>query len=131
MSAPTPAEMAAWPAPNYVNPSTLTNATISVTTIATVTMLPCVIIRLYFRRRLKGRFGIDDIVIIIAAVSQIGLCQGFTARTDLRKLLSITSTVLAIYSIKWGSGYHLWDVKPEWIPTYKKAQCFLSFQTAS
>ena len=71
MSAPTPAEMAAWPAPNYVNPPTMTNATISVTTIATLAMLPCVISRLYFRRRLKGRYGIDDIVIIIAAVSQL------------------------------------------------------------
>lgn len=64
--------MAAWPAPNYVNPTTLTNATISVMTIATVAMLPCVISRLYFRTKLKGRLSTDDYVIIMAAVSQPG-----------------------------------------------------------
>jgi hypothetical protein len=69
MSAPTQAEMAAWPAPNYVNPPTLKTATIAVVTIATATMLPVVVSRLYFRMRLKGRLGIDDFLITIAAVS--------------------------------------------------------------
>jgi hypothetical protein len=44
------------------------------------------------------------------------------AQTNFRKILSFTSLVLAIYSTKWGSGYHIWDVKQEWIPTYKKAR---------
>jgi hypothetical protein len=71
MSAPTPAEMALWPAPNYVNPATMASATISVTTITTLTMLPFVISRVYFRTKLKGRLSIDDIVIVIAAVRRV------------------------------------------------------------
>jgi hypothetical protein len=75
MSAPTPAEMAKWPAPNYVDPATLTKTTSAVMTIATIAMLPCVISRLHFRLRLKGKLGIDDVVIIIAAVCPA--CQCF------------------------------------------------------
>jgi hypothetical protein len=62
--------MAAWQAPNYTNPSTMTSTTISVTTLATGIMLPCMISRLYFRMQLKGRLGMDDFIIISAAVSQ-------------------------------------------------------------
>ena len=72
MSATT-AQMAAWPAPNYINPSTMTVPTICVTTLATIIMLPCVISRLHFRMRLKGTLGVDDYVIISAAVSQVAV----------------------------------------------------------
>jgi hypothetical protein len=122
MSAPTPAQMAAWPAPNYTNPSTMTGATISVMTLATITMLPCVISRLYFRMKLKGRLGIDDYVIISAAVSQRWTVK-FSRRellADMCKVLSVTSAILTMDATRWGSGFHIWDIKPEWVATYKK-----------
>ena len=67
MSAPTPEEIAHWPAPNYVNPSTRVPALIGVMTSFTVAMLPFVIARIHMRLRLKGRLRIDDWVIINSA----------------------------------------------------------------
>jgi len=32
----------------------------------------------------------------------------------------VASTVFAIYSTRYGSGYYIWDVKPQWVPTYRK-----------
>jgi hypothetical protein len=32
----------------------------------------------------------------------------------------VASTILAIVSTKYGGGYLIWDVKPEWVPVFRK-----------
>lgn len=54
------------------------------------------------RLRSKGKLGADDYIIIFAGI------------------LSVASTILAIWSTKWGNGYKIWDVKPEWVPVFRK-----------
>lgn len=68
MSLPTPQEIAKWPAPNYTNPDTVASALIGFMVVGTSIMLPVVIGRVYFRLRHKCAFGMDDWVIIAAAV---------------------------------------------------------------
>lgn len=68
MSAPTPEEIAHWPAPNYVDPQTRAVPLIAVLVISTVLMLPFVVGRVHMRVNLNGGFGIDDWVILAAAV---------------------------------------------------------------
>jgi len=102
MSAPTPEEIAHWPAPNYVNPKTRAVPLIAVLIVGTVLMLPFVIGRTFTRKQLKARFGIDDWIIFVAAVISIGY------------------TFLGVYATRFGAGYHLWDIKPEWADQYRK-----------
>jgi hypothetical protein len=68
MSAPTLAEMATWPAPNYVTPQTRVAAVKGVMVTFTALMIPFLIARLHTRLRLKGKLGADDFIIIFAAV---------------------------------------------------------------
>ena len=65
---PTPQEMASWPAPNYVNPHILVPAVYGVTITFTGLMLPFIFTRIYMRLRSQGLLGIDDYIIIGAAV---------------------------------------------------------------
>jgi hypothetical protein len=102
MFAPTLQEMASWPAPNYINPQTLVPAVYGVTIAFTVLMLPFVFARIHMRLRSKGSLLIDDYIIVGAAV------------------FSVASVVLAIVSTKYGLGYLIWDVKPEWVPPFRK-----------
>jgi hypothetical protein len=68
MASPTPEEIAQWPPPNYVNPSTRVSALIAVMASFTIAMLPFLIARIYMRRCLRGRPGVDDWIIIGSAV---------------------------------------------------------------
>jgi hypothetical protein len=111
MPAPTLQEMALWPAPNYINPHTLVPAVYGATIAFTVLMLPFVFARMHTRLRSRGHLGIDDYIILGAAVFSVG------------------SVVLAILATKYGLGYLIWDVKPEWVPPMRKVCGFhtLSF----
>ena len=71
MSTPTAADMAHWPAPNYVNPSTHGPIMIGVMSAFTLAMIPFVISRIHMRLRLKGKLGIDDWIILACAVSRV------------------------------------------------------------
>jgi hypothetical protein len=70
MATPTAEDMAHWPAPNYVNPSTRAPALIGVMTSSTIAMLPFLISRIHMRLQLKRRLDIDDWIIISCAVSK-------------------------------------------------------------
>jgi hypothetical protein len=102
MSAPTLQEMASWPAPNYVNPHTLVPAVYGATIPFTLLMLPFIFVRLHMRLQSKGRLFIDDYIILGAAAFSVG------------------SVVLAIVATNYGLGYKIWDIKPEWVPPFKK-----------
>jgi hypothetical protein len=68
MSIPTPAEMALWPRPNYVNPKTVAPALKGVMIAFTVLMLPFIVTRVKMRLQMKGRLGTDDYIIVFASV---------------------------------------------------------------
>jgi hypothetical protein len=68
MTIPTPAEMAQWPHPNYVNPKTVVPALKGVMITFTVLMLPFIITRVKMRLQTKGRLGTDDCIIVFASV---------------------------------------------------------------
>ncbi|KAF2398132.1 hypothetical protein EJ06DRAFT_523486 [Trichodelitschia bisporula] len=104
MGAPTPAEMAAWPLPNYVNPETRKTALFVCIGIGIGFALPLVLSRIFIRLRMKGKLGADDWVIVAAMI----------------QILSIGSNALAVYGTHFGGGYHLWDVKPQWVPIFRK-----------
>jgi hypothetical protein len=37
-------------------------------------------------------------------------------------VFSVISAILALYGTRWGLGFHIWDIKPEWVATYKKVR---------
>ncbi|KAF1810284.1 hypothetical protein P152DRAFT_107089 [Eremomyces bilateralis CBS 781.70] len=102
MSLAPPEVMATWPAPNYVNPSTMVPATLGSLLAGMVLMLMFVAARLYIRLNLAKGFGMDDYCIMVGVLAIIG------------------TTVLATIHWKYGAGYHVWDFKMEWYGGYQK-----------
>jgi hypothetical protein len=68
MPAPTVEQMAHWPAPNYINPSTRVPAVIAVMVVFTTLMVPFLITRIYIRLKIRGGVKLDDWIILTAAV---------------------------------------------------------------
>jgi hypothetical protein len=73
MSVPTLADMATWPHPNYVDPVTVVPALKGVMATFTVLMLPFVATRVQMRMRSKGKLGMDDYIIMFAAVCALSI----------------------------------------------------------
>jgi hypothetical protein len=65
---PTPEEIAAWPAPNYVNPNTRVPEFVAVLVCGLALMLPFIVGRIYIRMKVRRQFGTDDWIILAAAV---------------------------------------------------------------
>jgi hypothetical protein len=67
-------------------------------------MLILMAIRIYTRHKMSQRgLGIDDILMVLAAVFSTALV--------------VIVCICAIY----GTGYHNWDIRPEWYPTWGRA----------
>ena len=115
--------MVKWPPPNYINPSTRVLAVDVVMLTFTAIMIPFLVARIYMRRNVKRGFGTDDSIIITAGVRQLTPHQPILLQFLMSywlSILSIVSMILAICTTKWGNGYHIYDVKPEWVSNYKK-----------
>lgn len=65
---PTPAEMAAWPEPNYVDPETYRPLVLAVDIPMTVIVISFVAMRFYSRTVLIFAIGFDDWLMLFAAV---------------------------------------------------------------
>ncbi|PGH05023.1 hypothetical protein AJ79_06910 [Helicocarpus griseus UAMH5409] len=102
MSMPTPEEMAKWPPPNYVNPDTRVPETLGVLIGGMSVMLFFVAGRIYTRMRLQVGFGVDDWIIFAGVLIVVG------------------TSILGCVSVKYGTGYHIWDLKPEWSLNFNK-----------
>jgi len=68
MKIPPASVLAAWPRPNYANPTTrgLTNLIVISTLLGFVTVVLAV--RIYTRIRISKGFGLDDVLIVLAYV---------------------------------------------------------------
>ncbi|OCK82546.1 hypothetical protein K432DRAFT_380360 [Lepidopterella palustris CBS 459.81] len=97
MGSITPADIASWPMPNYVDPETRVNLIYGVEIPLTVVMTLFVAARLVGRRKLNA-FGLDDWTMLLAWATGASL--------------SIVNCV----ATKYGTGYHIWDCKIAWIP---------------
>ncbi|OCK75112.1 hypothetical protein K432DRAFT_429625 [Lepidopterella palustris CBS 459.81] len=102
MSAPTPEQMANWPAPNYINPETRVNVALGWIITTMTLMLLFIAARIYSRAVIKGSFGRDDWVMTVAAA------------------LSLSVSITACAATSFGLGYHLWDIRAGWIVKYAK-----------
>ncbi|PKS10012.1 hypothetical protein jhhlp_004637 [Lomentospora prolificans] len=93
---PPPEVVAAWPAPNLVNPETRGPAKDIVTIMLWALVSGVLILRLYTRRYISQRIGWDDVLITVAYV---------TATTFL--------IVGIIIEHGYGWGKHIWDIPTE------------------
>lgn len=66
---PTPSEMAAWPKPNYIDPETKQPVALGLNTVMTFVIVSFVSCRFYSRTRLIKALGLDDWIMLLAAVS--------------------------------------------------------------
>jgi hypothetical protein len=91
-----------FPPPNYLNPTTRVPVVLALTISTCSLVLVLMSGRLYARSHLKSVLGIDDWMMLGAAV------------------LAVTLTGLGASSCLYGLGYHLWDKRPEWDEPYYK-----------
>ncbi|KAF2808508.1 uncharacterized protein BDZ99DRAFT_572363 [Mytilinidion resinicola] len=91
---PHPSHNTTSPSPNSTNPSTRVSMVHAITIPSIVLMLECLAIRFYHRR--LTYIGLDDWLMACAAI------------------LSLTIATLALVSCKFGLGYHIADLRPEW-----------------
>ncbi|KZM26396.1 uncharacterized protein EKO05_0004787 [Ascochyta rabiei] len=93
-----------WPDPNYVDPETRMPLLIAVTCTSGFVMLVLLEMRMYTRHKMSTRgLGMDDVLMVLAAFFSTALVA--------------IVCVCAVY----GTGYHNWDIRPEWYPTWGKA----------
>ncbi|KAL5381811.1 hypothetical protein DPSP01_006994 [Paraphaeosphaeria sporulosa] len=94
---PTPAELASFPKPNYVNPITRQPLIIGVTTAMSVMVIALLACRIYSRTVLVYAVGWDDWIMLSAGVIAVA-----------NNILVTIST-----SKKYQMGYHIWDIRLE------------------
>lgn len=80
MSTPTPEDIASWPAPNYVNPSTRVNMVVGIEIVFLVVTVSVVIARMISPIFTNRTLGVEDFVMAFAMVS-IPPCVLCTAKT--------------------------------------------------
>ncbi|KAF2870875.1 hypothetical protein BDV95DRAFT_607990 [Massariosphaeria phaeospora] len=94
---PTPQEMAAWPAPNYVDPETRRPLVLGINIPLLVLMIAFISMRFYSRTVIVRALGKDDWFMLAAAVTAVA-----------------TSIMTCIATQpEYQTGYHLWDLRPE------------------
>ncbi|KAJ4287362.1 hypothetical protein N0V90_012760 [Kalmusia sp. IMI 367209] len=91
-----------FPPPNFVNPTTRVPVVLGLTISTCILVLILTGGRLYARAHIKAALGIDDWMILVAAIFAISL------------------TILGDVSCLYGLGYHLQDRRPEWTEPYYK-----------
>ncbi|KAF2264575.1 hypothetical protein CC78DRAFT_516787 [Lojkania enalia] len=102
MTTATPKEIADWPAPNYENPVSR-HGLVTGLTIPTMSLVVIFMgIRFYGKGVLRRALGLDDWIMLAAAVT------------------SIPVSAMAMASLNYGLGLHIWDTKPEWTTPYYK-----------
>ncbi|KAF2650645.1 hypothetical protein K491DRAFT_125383 [Lophiostoma macrostomum CBS 122681] len=98
----TPEEMAAWPEPNFVDPVTRAPIVIGLTASTMILVVIFTAMRFYGKGVLRTALGLDDWMMLVAGI------------------LSLPVSALAIASLKYGLGLHIWDQKAEWGIPYGK-----------
>ncbi|KFZ07394.1 hypothetical protein V501_06489 [Pseudogymnoascus sp. VKM F-4519 (FW-2642)] len=97
MRFPPPEVMATWPEPNYIDPVRRGNESIIIQAVLVALVVLFVSIRLYARLAItKAGIGLDDVLIVIAAIVGLGLTAG---------------VILAIHNYGW--DIHVWDLPPK------------------
>ncbi|KAF2120488.1 hypothetical protein BDV96DRAFT_267591 [Lophiotrema nucula] len=102
MATATPEEMASWPEPNFVNPESRGPIVIGLTVTTLALVVIFVIARFYGKGVLRQALGRDDWIMLVAAI------------------FSIPVSAIALESLNYGLGLHIWDQKAEWGVTYGK-----------
>jgi len=89
--------IAAWPEPNYVNPTDVRGPAILILTVIFIPLLVILVaLRIYTRLRLSRNFGADDITIVAAVFPTVGC--------------AILAQAAALH---YGWSRHIWDVQPD------------------
>jgi hypothetical protein len=114
---PTPAEVAAWPKPNYDDPVRRIWI-IPYMIVFQLVAVACVIARLYVRLRLrKDTAGIDDVFLILALVSRPTKLQQSGLGLHRTQIFALALTACGCLDLlKYGIDRHTWDVRPSVYP---------------
>ncbi|KAH6433600.1 hypothetical protein HBI14_019330 [Parastagonospora nodorum] len=107
MSAPTPEIIATWPTPNYDNPKSIKTSIEAVVYSTTIAMLLFVGSRIFVRTKSKLGMGVDDWFMTAAAI------------------LACVETATILYCTQHVAGRHLYDVRPDFFPTWIKLNLVL------
>ncbi|KAF1994090.1 hypothetical protein P154DRAFT_586904 [Amniculicola lignicola CBS 123094] len=103
MATPTPEDIASWPLPNFENPESRGPVVIGLTVFTMVFAVLFTGVRFYGKGVLRTALGMDDWIMLGATV------------------FSIPVSVMAIVSLKYGLGLHIWDQKGPQPIYYKMA----------
>ncbi|KAF2740037.1 hypothetical protein EJ04DRAFT_559494 [Polyplosphaeria fusca] len=95
-------EMASWPPPNFDNPESRGGLVIALTAPTLALAVIFTGARFYGKGVLRQALWYDDWIMLVATV------------------MSIPVSAIAMASLHYGLGLHLWDQKSEWAQTYGK-----------
>ncbi|KAF2713200.1 hypothetical protein K504DRAFT_517170 [Pleomassaria siparia CBS 279.74] len=94
---PTAEQMAAWPAPNYVNPQTRRPLVLGIEIPLMILVIIFTAVRFYSRTVIIRALGMDDWFMLAASLILVAT-----------NIMTCISTLPA-----YQTGYHLWDLRPE------------------
>ncbi|KAF2866789.1 hypothetical protein BDV95DRAFT_598677 [Massariosphaeria phaeospora] len=104
-------EMAGWPAANFENPETQRATVLWLTAPTLLLAVAFTGARFYSKRILRQPLWADDWIMLVAAT----------------QICSIPVSVMAMASLNYGLGRHVWDQKLEWGPPYSKMAFAVDF----
>ncbi|EKG16732.1 hypothetical protein MPH_06073 [Macrophomina phaseolina MS6] len=119
-----------WPEPNYVNPKTRTSLVWGLMISGAGLSIIFTAGRLFAKakRSTKGALGADDWLMTLSTVRTSRTAFFNTSITNgLLQVMMLGVNVLGCVSTTVGSGYHTWDVRPEWPITWGKLCSFQVF----
>ena len=73
-----------WPTPNYLNPATRGGGLVAINAVFIALVLIIVSLRLFTRLKITGSFGVDDLLIGLALVTNMDLLSVELAKTGAR-----------------------------------------------
>lgn len=114
-----------WPEPNYVNPKTRTSLVWGLMISGAGLSIIFTAGRLFAKakRSNKGALGADDWLMTLSTVRTSRTAFFNTSITNgLLQVMMLGVNVLGCVSTTVGSGYHTWDVRPEWPITWGKVR---------
>ena len=118
----TPEQMAQWPAPNFTNPVTRAPIVVGLTAPTMVLVVVFTAVRFYGKGILRTALGLDDWMMLVAGVSTSQRDINF-ATLICDQIFSLPVSAMAMASLNYGLGRHIWDQKAQWAIPYGKVSC--------
>jgi hypothetical protein len=123
MTTPSLEDMMKWPQPDYDNPHEPLDAVIYGVNIPLMVVMTVFVAGRFLSRTylVRNALGIDDWTMLIAYVrTSLRFRLREAPALTLSKILAMAMSACQLVEPKYGIGRHLYDVRPQWLPSLGK-----------